>query len=91
MSMSTHVVAFRPADEKWKQMKTVYDACRKAGVPTPEEVDDFFNGETPDENGVEVNIEQAKQEWRDYSREGFEIDISKLPKDIKIIRFYNSW
>jgi len=89
--MSTNVVAFRPADEKWKQMKTIYDACKKAGISTPKEVDDFFDGETPDENGVEVDIEQAMRKWHDDSGEGFEVDISKLPKDIKIIRFYNSW
>jgi len=89
--MSTNVVAFRPADEKWKQMKAVYDACDKAGVSIPEEVDDFFNGEPPDEAGVEVAIAHAMQEWNDDGGEGYEVDISKLPKDIKIIRFYNSW
>lgn len=91
MSMSTNVVAFRPADEKWKQMKAIYDACNEAGVTRPKEVDAFFNGVAPDENGVEVEIDQAVRKWCDYSCEGLEVDISKLPKDIKIVRFYNSW
>jgi hypothetical protein len=46
MGMSTRVIAFRPADEKWKEMKDIYDACYKAGIRLPEEVDDFFDGET---------------------------------------------
>ena len=41
MSMSTHTTAFKPADEKWKQMKEIYDACLKADVTIPNEVERY--------------------------------------------------
>lgn len=98
MGMSTSIVGFRPPDEKWMAMKTVYDACIKAKVPVPDEVEDFFNGDPPDKQGVKVNLEDtakakigAVTPWRDDSREGFEVNVTKLPKDVTIIRFYNSW
>lgn len=96
MGMSTYVQGFKPADAKWKRMKAVYDACEEAKVAVPDEVDDFFNGEPPDPAGVEVDEHQLKKcgaakDWRDDSREGIEIDITKLPKDITVLRFVNSW
>ena len=93
MSMSTHVVGFRPADAKWKAMKAIWDACNEADVAVPAEVDRFFNGESPgDKPGAEVKIEgTAAIEWRDDYRQGFELDVTKLPKDVHIVRFYNSY
>lgn len=89
MSMSTHVIGFKPPDAKWKKMKEVWDACEKAGIDPPKEVSEFFNYENPDENGVEVELDAA--EWGDDGRQGYEIEVSKLPKGVTIIRFYNSW
>lgn len=72
-------------------MKTIYEACSKAGVEIPEEVEDFFDGEEPgDRPGMEVKITDSLEEWEDDSRSGFEMDVSKLPKDVKKIRFYMS-
>jgi hypothetical protein len=90
MGMSTHVVGFRPPDDRWRQMKAVWDACAAAGTSIPDEVDEFFNGEAPDDAGVTVDI--PTHEWSDeHSREGYEIHLDELPADIKTIRFYNSW
>jgi type IV secretory pathway TraG/TraD family ATPase VirD4 len=91
MGMSTHVVGIKPADEKFNQMRSLWEACEKARVTIPLEVVEFFGGETPDEAGVIVDLENAVQPWRDDSADGYEVDITKLPKDVKIIRFYNSW
>jgi hypothetical protein len=91
MSMSTHVVGFRPADEKWKTMKAIWDACEDAGVQIPKEVEKFFGYETPDDSGMDVDLGNALTEWSDESREGYELDVTKIPKDLTIIRFYNSW
>lgn len=94
MSMSTHVKGFKPPDEKWKKMKAVWDACDKAKVDPPKDVLEFFGGETPDEAGVEVDLEEEKccKEWDDSDMQsGFEIDVTKLPKDVTLIRFYNSY
>lgn len=91
MSMSTHVVGFRPPDDKWKKMKEAYDACHKAGVMVPPEVDDFFEGEEPSNNDMQVDISKAVKPFRADMQEGYEVDITKLPKDVKVVRFFNSY
>jgi hypothetical protein len=70
-------------------MKAIWDACKKAGVEPPKEVRDFFGYGPPDDAGVEVKLEL--REWHDDSRSGYELDIDKLPKNITVIRFYNSY
>jgi hypothetical protein len=89
MSMSTHVIGFAPPDEQWRKMKAIWDSCRAAGIAVPREVEKFFGGEPPDEAGVEIELESRK--WSEDSREGVEIEVEKLPKHVKLIRFYNSW
>ena len=92
MSMSTHVVGFKPADSKWKKMKAVWDACTAAGVDPPNEVEDFFDGIYPgDDPGMSVDIKSAVAEWSDEGCSGHEVDVTKLPKDVTVIRFFNSW
>lgn len=93
MSMSTHVVGIRPADDKWQKMKAVYDACMAAKTTVPKEVMAFFDHEPPDKSGVRVEIEKLDcvTRYSDDMREGFEVDIKKLPADVTVIRFYNSY
>lgn len=91
MGMSTYVVGFAPPDDKWKKMKKVYDACEKAGLEIPDEVDDFFNGEPPDDAGVEVDLREFLREHLRDGQDGFEIDIADIPKQVKTIRFINSY
>ena len=89
MGMSTWVKGIKPPDEKWEKMKAIWDACEKADIEIPEEVEEFFDGEPPDDKGVVVEI--PKHEYTDDSRQGFEIYLNELPKDIQIIRFVNAW
>ena len=93
MGMSTHVVGFKPPDEKWHKMKAVYDACKTAKVSPPKEVSDYFDGCAPDDSGVEVTLQgkPCVSEYKDDSSHGYEVDIRKLPPDVTIIRFYNAW
>lgn len=93
MSMSTHVEAFKPADDKWRAMKAVYDACAQAKITTPSVVDEFFENDYPDEAGVRVNIEDMSccKKYDTKSGTGVEIDVRLLPKDVTIIRFINRW
>lgn len=95
MGMSTHVVGIKPSDAKWKRMKEAYDACEAAGVVPPAAVLDFFGVEEPDEKGVVVELEETDcvQEYHDDrgTSAGFEVDVTKLPDDVKIVRFFNSW
>lgn len=93
MGMSTHVVAIRPADATWQRMKAAWDACVKAGVPIPEAVFEFFDGETPDTSGVVIDIEYtpAVRKWQSDMKAGFEVLLDELPDGVKIVRFYNSY
>lgn len=87
------VIGLRPPDAKWRAMKSVYDACIEAGIEIPKEVEQFFGGaeQEPDPSGVEVDIRSALTEYEDDSSSGYELHVDKLPKDVKIVRFYNIW
>lgn len=93
MSMSTHVVGFRPPDDTWRKHKAVWDACVKAGVHVPKETNEFFGYDKPDDAGVTVELEKHEccAEFSEFGRNGIEIDLSNLPKQVTKIRFYNSW
>jgi len=92
MGMSTHVIGFRPKDELFEKMEAVYNACRLAQVELPIEVEEFFNNSEPDQSGVEVNLsDDCVREFKNDHQEGLEVDIRKLPSQVNIIRFINSW
>ena len=97
MSMSTYVHGFIPPDDKFQKMLEVYAACKEAGVDVPDKVYNFFNGEPPDPAGVKITLSDTKKfkdavyEYHDEMQQGYEVDLTKLPKDIKVIRFVNSW
>lgn len=90
--MSTYVVGFKPANAKWKKMKAVWDACKEANTEVPDSVNEFFDGQYPgDSPGMTVDIKSAVKEWFDESCSGYEVDLTKLPKDVTVVRFFNSW
>ncbi len=93
MGASTNVVGFKPADEKWKKMKAVWDSCEKANICIPTSVVEFFNGDTPDSSGVLIELlkHPCCEKYSAEMKDGYEIDVSKLPKDVKIIRVYTSY
>ena len=98
MSMSTYVVGFKPVDAKLLKMKAVWDAREAAKVEIPEEVEDFFGSERPDASGVKLEESDlandkgsAVSEYNAEGENGYEVDLTKLPKDVKIIRFVNSY
>lgn len=97
MSMSKYVQGIVPPDDKFKKMLALYRQCEDAGVSIPAEVVKFFNGEEPDEAGVIINLTYDKKhkgvvtEDGEDSREWTEIDLTKLPPNVKKIRFVMSW
>lgn len=89
--MSTHIVGFVPPDEKWIQMKAVFDACMAAKVQVPREVEMFFGGVPPDQAGREVSLEQCIRVYTADSQSGYEVEVFNIPANVKVIRFYNSY
>lgn len=100
MGMSLNVVGFVPPDEKFQKMRAVYDACTAAGVGVPDDVNRFFGHAPPDPAGVEVCLRPEYPDGKICTKEwnhptaaatGFEVDLDKVPKHIRVIRFYAGW
>jgi len=91
MSRDLYITGYQPADELWIKMKEVWDICNSLEIEPPPEVVKFFNGMYPgDKPGQEINLKEAVQRWRNSCQVGFEINISKLPPNVKFIRAYIS-
>lgn len=99
MGMTTHIIGIKLSDKKWNAMKKVWDACAEAGINAPDDVAKFFNYEEPNNIGVIIDLKPNKLStvthgvsiWNEDQREGFDVRIQDLPKDIDIIRFYNAY
>ena len=94
MSMSTFVRGIIPKDDKYNKMLKVYEACKAAETEQPIEVIQFFrlnDFDEPDPNGIIIDLDGIATNWQSDVCSGVEIDITKLPKDVKIIRFMNCW
>ena len=107
MGMSTCVVGIIPKDDdEFKRMTSILTNCIVQEIAPPKEVLDYFNidlgeddylcdcEEVLDEKGVIVEDSLIKAAVEAYSGEmesGYDIDIRKLPSNVKIIRVYNSW
>jgi len=94
MSMSTHVYGFHPPDERWVKMKAIYDAYVAADLPVPEKIQEFFDWRAPSEAGTLIEIPpECRRGYHDGNgaEDGIEVILEKLPENITVIRFVNSW
>lgn len=93
MGMHSFVQGIKPPDKRWLAMKKIWDACEELKVNVPEAVQDFFDGDAPDELGVVIDMTEHNgvTDYKAEGCDGFEVDLTKLPKDITIIRFVNSY
>ncbi len=97
MGMSTSVVAFRDMGGEFTRMVEVKLFCEAHHVSYPKEVQDYFGSnviesvETLRDELLTVDLGGALTEWQDESAQGYEVDVTKLPSEVKTLRFYNSW
>jgi hypothetical protein len=91
MGMSTHVVGFVAPDAEYLKKVKAWRACTEAGVQPPPELVKLFDGNEPQEAGMEVNLGRAVSPWSGNAAQGVEVDVTQLPKGVRIVRFYNSW
>lgn len=85
MSISMYVIGLRDeTDPNHIKMVKAKDALDNAGVKWPMEIYDYFDGSKDSDVPLEVEIE--KEEWRNDDYSGYEIDINKIPKNVKKIR-----
>ena len=92
MGVSYYVIGIKPADEKYNQMKTIYELCESVGVQVPKEVIEFFSGTTPGIRGLETYLSEMEPDplvITDTSEDDYRliVDLRKLPDDIKILAF----
>jgi len=89
MGANMHLEGVKTFGDKEKAMKRIYDTCKEYGIDMPDEVRCFFK----DEDGFTTPLEQhgcctkLNEEYRD----GFEVDVAKIPLSIKTIRFFISY
>jgi hypothetical protein len=99
MGMSTEIMAFMPdTDLEFQKHKKILLMCIDAEVSLPKETAEYFgDNEDPElwmlDEKLELELLEGVHytEYSENSSEGFEIDLSKLPKGIAKLRFTNSY
>lgn len=101
MGMSTSIIGVRDLRQQFDKMWKAKEACEQAGIGYPEEVKkyfvDYINESKPAVESEMLHFDLKNTSGvtlynnPDAASVGYEVDIRKLPKDVKIIRFYNSW
>lgn len=93
MSESFHAYAIQELDEESQNMSDIWHACVRAKVDVPDEVIDFFGSQGPHDKGRPVSLDSHEccNNYSDDMKTGLEIDIEKLPPNVKIIRFFVSY
>jgi len=92
MSMTTKITGVRDLDQDFAKMMQVKLSCEAAGISYPQEVKEYFNDPNDSEDDLRremetVSITDAVSICNQDMVDGFEVDLSRLPKDVKAIRF----
>jgi hypothetical protein len=92
--MSMNVVGI-PDREYFDKMIEIKEKCEELEIELPEQVKKFFGnyyGETKECIEAETLFQEIPYtKFSNSYQEGFEIDVDKIPSNIKTIRFYCSW
>ena len=91
MGMSTHITGYQPPDKEFMDMKEVWVACNRAGVPVPKEVSDFFFGEDPGDGLQEVDISRSVLKTSENGCDIWNVNLKMLPGDVTQIEFKNCY
>lgn len=84
MSKELYLEGIILPDNKWKQMKKVYDACIEADVDIPTNVQVYFNYEAPNDIGIVLDLTEY---FTSTLEKGLEINVEDIPENVKILRF----
>lgn len=97
MSMSTYVRGFRDMDGKFKEMLEIKRFCDSKKVSYPKEVTEYFGRNLAEDEQymigemLEISIPHKEFDDERVNGSGIEILVKDIPKEVKVIRFTNSW
>ena len=93
MGMSSYVVFLRSKNNKhYQKMLKIRHACNDADIDVPDEVEDYFGGDT---DGYPLRV-SAKDVVKKYSNSDecsdvLEIKVADIPEGVEVIQFINSY
>jgi len=94
MGVDLGVKGIRDLDGKFAEMMKIKKLCEKSKISYPIEVQQYFGpsiGEDEElitEEMSDIDINGCMKEWGNEYAQGYEIDVKKIPKDVKKIRVY---
>jgi hypothetical protein len=101
--MRSYLEGVRPQDKRWLRMKNAYESCMAAGVAVPQDVLDYFDFDSYEEeyiteegpaeplaDGHKIHCDAITRHGEEM-QDGFIVDLRKLDPAIKILRFVNSY
>lgn len=99
MSTTLDVIAYFEDNEDFRKKADAFKACVAAGVDPPDALSAFDPGDIGkdapgplfDLNAGRDDEHPAVSKYLGIGQGGFEVDISKLPKGIRYLRFVSSW
>lgn len=96
MSMYTYVEFGKRPDDKFKKYKEILNLCFETNVAPPQEVVNYFrnNNLDPEADNIWNQVGFDEEAIEANFEDGFDeiiVDVTKLPKDVTLIRFCNSY
>ena len=97
MGMSTSVMGVRDLDGNFSKMMKVKLTCEEANVDYPQEVKLYFGQYVAESESLlrremeEMEIQPAIEKLNEEMTDGLQVNLDRLPKDTKAIRFRNSY
>lgn len=91
MSMSVYYRGIKTPTDEFKKKLAAYRALKAADMEIPSELDSYFDGEEPDEEGMSVKIDDACEGNLEYEDGCVTIDLSKLPAGVTHIKVIASY
>ena len=93
MGMSTYVYGIKAPSARHKTMAQIRDACKALGIDEPLEVERYFENQYgTDASGERMDLPaDSYADWSAEMQNGYQVEVAKLPPEVKYVRFVNSY
>jgi hypothetical protein len=79
----------KPTDEKYANYKKIYDLCESSNVNLPDEVEEYFENDYPEEK-LKQKLNVVKNEDVEMITR-WELDVQDIPKGVEKIVIELNW